>query len=160
MKNKLPNDDDLLVKITALDNRISHALTNSRKTAKITVRDKLRLINEQLLRFKESGISYKIIRAILKEELQLNVSEQTLREHCQQELNFRKRGAVATDEDENSGESSSIKKGVDRAKNGSITPANPLSTQASTQEHSNHIDTISTQLTQQTTTLIKQIEDY
>jgi len=160
MKIKLPSDDDLLVQITALDNRISHALTNSRKTAKITVRDKLRLINDQLLRFKESGISYKIIRAILKEELQLNVSEQTLREHCQQELNFRKRGAVATDEDENSGEPLLNIRKMGRAKKGATTPASPLSTQASAQEHSNNIDTISTQLTQQTTTLITKLEDY
>jgi len=160
MKIKLPTDDDLLVQITALDSRISHALTSRSKTAKVTVRDKLRLLNDQLLRFKDSGISYKIIREILREELQLNVSEQTLREHCQQELNFPKRGAVVTD---NRKETVGIQSNMNETGSAQYI-ANSEHEQASrktnAQGNSPLSDALSTQLTEQTTTLIKQIEDY
>ena len=83
--------DFLISKKESINNSISESLSSERKTLKITVRDKLRLLNSELIRFKNSGISYRIIRALLLERAALNVSEQTLREHCQQELGFQKR---------------------------------------------------------------------
>ena len=160
MNHNLPSDTDLLSKKIGLDNKISQALTSNKKTVKVTVRDKLRLINEQLLRFKNSGISYKIIRRILKEELHLNVSEQTLREHCQQELNFTKRGALVTDDGENYGDSLINKEKIIKVQQKDIALTTPPFCQTNTQENGSDTDTISTQLTEQTTTLIKQIEDY
>jgi len=93
MKKNLPPDQELLDQKTELQAGIDEVLQRSRKTMRVTVRDKLRLFNDELIRFKDSGISYKIIRNLLKEKLGLKVSEQTLREHCQQELGFVKRGS-------------------------------------------------------------------
>jgi len=96
MITKLLSDDDLIAKRTILNNEIDTILASNRKTLKTTVRDKLRLLNDELIRFKSSGVSYKIIRSLLDERGGLKVSEQTLREHCQQELGFIKRGQTVT----------------------------------------------------------------
>ena len=93
MKNDLPLDEELLSQKAVLQASIDEALQSPRKTLKITVRDKLRLLNDELIRFKDTGISYRIIRRLLREKLGLKVSEQTLREHCQQELGFVKRSS-------------------------------------------------------------------
>jgi len=95
MITKLLSDNDLIAKRTILNNEIDTILASNRKTLKTTVRDKLRLLNDELIRFKSSGVSYKIIRSLLDDRVGLKVSEQTLREHCQQELGFIKRGQTA-----------------------------------------------------------------
>jgi hypothetical protein len=91
MKKTLPSDQDINRKKTLFSESVQEALNHPRKTVKVTVRDKLRLINDDLGRFKNSGISYRIICSLLADKLGLHVSEQTLREHCQQELGFDKR---------------------------------------------------------------------
>ncbi len=91
MKKTLPSDHDIAKKKSLFSESVQLALNHNRKNMKVTVRDKLRLINDELERFKDSGISYKIICSLLAEKLNLYVSEQTLREHCQQELEFDKR---------------------------------------------------------------------
>jgi len=91
MKKILPSDHDIARKKSLFSESVQVALSHNRKNMKVTVRDKLRLINDELARFKESGISYKIICSLLADKLNLYVSEQTLREHCQQELAFDKR---------------------------------------------------------------------
>ena len=91
MKKTLPSDHDIAKKKSLFSESVQLALNHNRKNMKVTVRDKLRLINDELERFKDSGISYKIICSLLSEKLNLYVSEQTLREHCQQELEFDKR---------------------------------------------------------------------
>jgi len=96
MKTKLPDDQELIAKKHALNEAIDNALASNRKTNKITVRDKLRLLNDELIRFKTSGVSFKVVRGLLAERVGLNVSEQTLREYCQQELGFKKRGVVVS----------------------------------------------------------------
>jgi hypothetical protein len=91
MKKTLPSDHDISEKKSLFSQSVQVTLSQNRKNVKVTVRDKLRLVNDELIRFKESGISYKIICSLLADKLNLYVSEQTLREHCQQELGFGKR---------------------------------------------------------------------
>jgi len=93
MKNNTHLTNELSSKKEALNKGISEALNISKKTIKVTIRDQLREFNSELIRFKNSGISYKLIRVIIKDRTGLKVSEQTLREHCQQELGFQKRGS-------------------------------------------------------------------
>jgi len=96
MTSTLPSDEEILKKTDLLNALIDATLASKRKTNKVTVRDKLRLLNNELIRFKTSGVSFKVIRSLLAERVGLNVSEQTLREHCQQELGFKKRGEVVS----------------------------------------------------------------
>lgn len=91
MKKTLPTDQDIMHKKGLFSEGVRSALEQPRKTVKVTVRDKLRLLNDELIRFKGSGISYQIICRLLADKLGLLVSEQTLREHCQRELGFVKR---------------------------------------------------------------------
>lgn len=147
---KLPPDDELITKKENLNLGITTALNSPRKTIKITIRDKLHLFNNELLRFKNSGISYKIIRRILAEQLELFVSEQTLREHCQQELGFKKRkerkavnNKIKTS---NSGTAGDVKEQASTEKLESVKKENPTY--------------ISENITYQTQSLINQLEDY
>ncbi|MGD7037273.1 hypothetical protein [Methylotuvimicrobium buryatense] len=91
MKTKLPPDHEISQNKSAFAESVDLALNSHRKTAKITVRDKLRLVNDELIKFKDTGISYRIICALLADKIGLYVSQQTLRDHCQQELGFGKR---------------------------------------------------------------------
>ncbi len=91
MKKKLPSDSEIICKKILFSESVKAVLSDNRKTVKITVRDKLRLLNNELVKFKESQISYRIIVGLLADKLGLFVSEQTLREHCQNELGFVKR---------------------------------------------------------------------
>lgn len=91
MKKVLPSDPEIIRKKTQFGEGVLATLSQNRKTVKVTVRDKLRLVNDELELFKDSGISYRIICSLLADKLGLHVSEQTLREHCQQELGFGKR---------------------------------------------------------------------
>jgi len=103
MTSTLPSDEEILKKTYLLNGVIDTTLASKRKTNKVTVRDKLRLLNEELIRFKTSGVSFKVIRGLLAEQVGLHVSEQTLREHCQQELGFKKRAKSSSSETCNSG---------------------------------------------------------
>lgn len=94
MKKSLPSDSDITRKKTLFSEGVLATLRQNRKTVKVTVRDKLRLVNDELSHFKDSGISYRIICSLLADKLGLHVSEQTLREHCQVELGFGKRGTT------------------------------------------------------------------
>jgi hypothetical protein len=91
VKKILPSDQDINRKKALFSESVQATLSQNRKSVKVTVRDKLRLIHDELGRFKDSGISYRIICSLLADKLSLYVSEQTLREHCQQELGFGKR---------------------------------------------------------------------
>ncbi len=103
MTSTLPSDEEILKKTYLLNGVIDTTLASKRKTNKVTVRDKLRLLNEELIRFKTSGVSFKVIRGLLADQVGLHVSEQTLREHCQQELGFKKRGKLLSSETCSSG---------------------------------------------------------
>lgn len=96
MKKKLPPDHEISRNKSVFAESVDLALNSHRKTAKITVRDKLRLVNDELIKFKDTGISYRIICALLADKLGLHVSQQTLRDHCQEELGFSKRATAKT----------------------------------------------------------------
>lgn len=150
MKNNAHIDDELLSKKEALNEGISAALNSHKKTIKITIRDKLREFNTELIRFKNSGISYKIIREVIKNRLGLKVSEQTLREHCQQELGFQKRGIhIAMDQ-------------AIELKNTSTTEQLNLqqTTDYTGPKNQSSQTTKAEQINQQTQSLINKIEDY
>jgi len=61
---------------------------------KETIADKLRLVKEELILLK--GIPYSNIKAILKDQLNMAVGEDTLRQFCQQELGFDKKPSKQT----------------------------------------------------------------
>ncbi|MCG3817991.1 hypothetical protein I3256_18790 [Photobacterium damselae] len=62
-------------------------ITNKKQTAT----DKLMLVKDELLLLKDKNIPYAIIAKILEENLDLKVSEQTLRAFCQNRLGFPKK---------------------------------------------------------------------
>lgn len=59
-------------------------------TNKETVIGKLNIIEGQLLKLKHKAIPYRVLVKLIKDELNLNVSEQTLRLYCQKKLGFQK----------------------------------------------------------------------
>ena len=58
---------------------------------KETITDKLNVIKNELLVFKNKNISYSILSKILFETIGLKISEQSLRSYCQNQLNFPKK---------------------------------------------------------------------
>jgi len=163
MKNKLPPDQDLLAKKMVFQACIEAALKSNRKTMKVTIRDKLRLINNELIMFKDSKISYKIIRSLLKEKLELNVSEQTLREHCQQELGFFKRGNNKENKSKIDTDTTLQELNKNPEIDASSRPEQP-SRQESSQETEVVTDsnptTLSKNINKQTVLLLNQLENY
>ena len=170
MKSKLPSDQQLITQKAHLNGWINDALNSQRKTMKVTIRDKLRLLNEELILFKNSGISFRIIRGLLRDRLGLEVSEQTLREHCQKELGFLKRGQMDSDADRNALRGTLQKhlfhstttttpppfmgtNGVDAASPETVKESAAISTERLA-------TAVSAQITAQTQTLINQLEDY
>jgi len=150
MKNQkitLPDDDLLLSQKEDLSLGITNALNSHKKTNKTTVRDKLRLLNNELIRFKGSGISYKIIKGVLLERLNLKVSEQTLREHCQQDLGFEKRSTKNVNKQSTKQEPRYV---TTQDKLEPVTPYKP---------HEN-TQFLSKKLTEQTQLLINNLEDF
>ena len=150
MKNNAHIDDELLSKKEALNEGISAALNSHKKTIKITIRDKLREFNTEIIRFRNSGISYKVIREVIKNKLGLNVSEQTLREHCQQELGFQKRGVhIAIDQ------------AIGPKNTATVEQLNQQQTTKYTGQKNKSSQSIKAeQINEQTQSLINKIEDY
>lgn len=62
-------------------------LTSKRETAT----DKLMLVKDELLLLKDKNIPYTALSKILEENLDLKISEQTLRSFCQSRLGFPKK---------------------------------------------------------------------
>lgn len=163
MTKKLPSDQDIVRRTPGFAESVDLALNSHRKTAKITVRDKLRLVNDELIKFKDSRISYRIICALLVDKLGIHVSQQTLRDHCQQELGFGKRETAIT----------SGKKTAKRTSQatGQGTKSGSGKTQSITDErgtgqlsdairsHSTATD-VKNQITEQTNKIFNALEDY
>ena len=168
---KIPTLTAIPKKRDELREAVLHQLKQPNKTVKVTVRDQLREFKIELMLFKESQISYALIRQILLDKVGLIVSEQTLREYCQQELGFIKRSdiRIRLGTEKPTGQASkeveqtkvAINKAVNSTSNNqkrrlktSITrsPENALSTQAASN--------ISTQIMQQTSSLSNALEDY
>jgi len=163
MKNKLPPDHDLLAKKMVFQACVDAALKSNRKTMKVTIRDKLRLINDELIMFKDSKISYKIIRSLIKEKLELNVSEQTLREHCQQELGFFKRERNKENKSKIDASTTAQELNNNSAIDASIRPeqASRLQDLQETELVTDSNKTaLSTSISKQTKSLLNQLENY
>lgn len=60
------------------------------KNEKETVANKLMLIKNELILLKDKKIPYSILAKMIEENIELKVSEQTLRQFCQEKLGFPK----------------------------------------------------------------------
>jgi hypothetical protein len=163
MSTQLPSDLDVTNNKIDFAESIAAVLGCQRKTAKVTVRDKLRLLNDELVKFKHSGISYQIICELLKDKVGIQVSTQTLREHCQQELGFdkRKSGVVSAKETAKTVRLPLKKvngKATERVSE--LAPAAVTSTSDTPTTRIPIRHSANEQIAQQTQNLINQLEDY
>lgn len=91
-KSDLPSDDFIESKKSVLKGYLDKVVAGEIETKpkRETASDKLVLIKDELMMLKDKNIPYTILRQILIEQLDLTVSEQTLRAFCQNRLGFPK----------------------------------------------------------------------
>jgi len=91
-KNSLPANEEIQQHKKQFSERAERVISGiERVGAKETVTDKLELIRNELMLFKDKHIAYTIIQQLIKDEFDLVVSDFTLRKFCQNELGFPKR---------------------------------------------------------------------
>lgn len=90
-KPSLPSDEFINKKKGLLSAELEKAAQGTYKGKRETVTDKLELIKDELAPLKDKGIPYTVLRQIIKDQLDLEVSEQTLRAFCQSRLGFPKK---------------------------------------------------------------------
>ena len=98
-KTGLPSDDLIESKKSILRGYLDKVIAGEIeiKPKRETASDKLMLIKDELIMLKDKNIPYTILRKILIENLDLKVSEQTLRAFCQSRLGFPKQKRKKTD---------------------------------------------------------------
>lgn len=98
-KSDLPSDEFIESKKSVLRGYLDKVVAGEieTKSKRETASDKLVLIKDELMMLKDKHIPYTILRQILIEQLDLTVSEQTLRAFCQSRLGFPKQERKKTD---------------------------------------------------------------
>jgi len=90
--HSLPSNESIQQKSQQLAARAERVISGQEVIShKETVRDKLTLIRHILVVFKGKHVPYSTIQQLIKDELDLSVSDFTLRKFCQDELGFPKR---------------------------------------------------------------------
>jgi len=91
-KRQLPDDSHIESKLGSLESRIRGIADGdmSELSNKNTVTHKLMLAKDILLILKDKRVPYRILCKIIEEEIDVKVSEQTLRHFCQNKLGFPK----------------------------------------------------------------------
>lgn len=92
-KDQLPSNEDINSKKDEAMKIFQEVIDGNRtvKAGKETLTDKLNLIRDQLMMFKDKAITYGAMKQLVEDAFDLKVSEQTLRQYCQNTLGFEKR---------------------------------------------------------------------
>lgn len=124
-KVDLPSDEFIESKKSVLKGYLDKVVAGEIETRpkRETASDKLMLIKDELMMLKDKKIPYTVLRQILIDQLDLTVSEQTLRAFCQSRLKFPKQ------ERKNANDNKDVKKdmSIDDTKDGRYDAAKALS---------------------------------
>jgi len=104
-RDEFPSNEQIQEKLSDLDTLAEKAIAGEYGNKKTTVMDKLDLVRNTLLKFKdEEGkpkATYATISKVLEDGIGLKVSEQTLRKYCHDHLGFVKFKRKNTDAEKN-----------------------------------------------------------